>query len=81
MALTTLDKKPVDTARTPWPPEITAEFERERKSPNGCVGQKLVSENERARVWHIRLQPGERLLDAAGIPGLQRFVTTREVGS
>ena len=50
MALTTLDKKPVDTARTPWPPEITAEFERERKSPNGCVGQKLVSENERAVV-------------------------------
>ena len=61
MALTTLDKKPLDTARTPWPPEITAEFERERKSPNGCVGQKLVSENDRTRVWHIRLQPGERL--------------------
>ena len=61
MALTTLNKKPIETARTPWPSEITAEFEREKKSPNGCVGQKLVSENERARVWHIRLQPGERL--------------------
>jgi mannose-6-phosphate isomerase-like protein (cupin superfamily) len=61
MALTTLDKKPVDTARTPWSPEITAEFERERTSPNGCVGQKLVSESARARVWHITLKPGERL--------------------
>ena len=61
MALTTLDKKPIDTARTPWPSEIAAEFERERRSPNGCVGQKLVSENERVRVWHIRLKPGERM--------------------
>src|ERR1700693_75360 len=61
MPLTTLDKKPVETARTPWPPEITAEFERERLNPNGCVGQKLVSENERTRGWHIKLKPGERL--------------------
>ena len=61
MAMTMLDKQAVQSARTPWPPEIAAEFERERKSPNGCVGQKLVSENERARVWHIRLKPGERL--------------------
>ena len=55
MALTTMDKKPVETARTAWPPELAAEFERERKSPNGCVGRKRVSENERARVWHISL--------------------------
>src|SRR5579863_10783702 len=34
MAMTTLDKKPLQTARTPWPAEITAEFERERQSPN-----------------------------------------------
>jgi beta-alanine degradation protein BauB len=28
---------------------------------NGCVGSVLVSESSRARVWHISLQPGERL--------------------
>jgi hypothetical protein len=60
MALTMLDKKPVGSASTPWPPEIAAEFERERKSPNGCVGQRLLSENERVRVWEIRLNPGQR---------------------
>ena len=60
MALTMLDKKSVNTTKTPWPPEIAAEFERERKSPNGCVGQRLLSENERVRVWEIRLKPGER---------------------
>jgi beta-alanine degradation protein BauB len=60
MALTMLDKKAVQTAQTAWRPEIAAEFERERKSPNGCVGQRLLSESERARVWEIRLKPGER---------------------
>ena len=60
MALTMLDKKAVNTVKTPWPPEIAAEFERERKSPNGCVGQRLLSENERVRVWEIRLKPGQR---------------------
>jgi len=28
---------------------------------NPCVGQILLSESERARVWFIRLEPGERL--------------------
>ena len=28
---------------------------------NGHVGTKLVSESERGRVWHLTLQPGERL--------------------
>jgi quercetin dioxygenase-like cupin family protein len=60
MALTMLDKKAVHTAQTRWPPEIAAEFEREGKSPNGCVGQRLLSESERVRVWEIRLKPGER---------------------
>jgi hypothetical protein len=60
MAMTMLDKKPVHTVQTAWPPEITAEFERERKSHNGCVGQRLLSENERVRVWEIRLKPGQR---------------------
>ena len=60
MALTMLDKTPVAAAKTAWPPEISAEFEREKKSPNGCVGKRLLSENERVRVWDIKLAPGER---------------------
>jgi hypothetical protein len=61
MALTTLEQKPVRTERTPWPPEIKAEFERESRSPNGCVGQRLISESDRVRVWDIRLKPGQRM--------------------
>jgi len=60
MALTMLDKKPVHAQKTDWPPEIAAEFEREKKNPNGCVGQRLLSESDRVRVWQIRLKPGER---------------------
>ncbi len=61
MALTMTDKKGVNTDNAAWPPEITAEFERERRNPNGCVGQVLVSESDRVRVWTIRLKPGERI--------------------
>ena len=60
MALTTLDKKPVKAEKTAWPPEIAAEFEQEKQSPNGCVGQRLLSEDDRVRVWEIRLKPGQR---------------------
>ena len=60
MALTMLDKKPIKAEKTAWPPAITAEFEHEQKSPNGCVGQRLTSESNRVRVWEIRLKPGER---------------------
>ena len=60
MALTMLDKKPVAAKTTAWPPEIAAEFEREGKQHNGCVGQRLLSETERVRVWEIKLKPGER---------------------
>lgn len=28
---------------------------------NGCVGTELVSENDRVRVWTIRLEPGRRI--------------------
>lgn len=28
---------------------------------NACVGQKLVTENERVRVWMMHLRPGERV--------------------
>ena len=43
MALAMLDKKPVHSDKTNWPPEIAAEFEGEAKNPNGCVGQRLLS--------------------------------------
>jgi len=52
-----LEKKPVAATKAPWSTEVTAEFEREKKSPNGCVGKRLLSENERVRVWDIRLAP------------------------
>ena len=60
MALTMRDKKPVHEDHAAWPAAITAEFERESRQHNGCVGGTLLSENERARIWLIRLKPGER---------------------
>jgi hypothetical protein len=32
-----------------------------RNEFNPCVGQILLSQSERARVWFIRLEPGERI--------------------
>lgn len=42
-----------------WPAAIRAEFECNQM--NGCVGNTLVSETSRVRVWEIRLKPGERI--------------------
>ena len=61
MALTMVDKTSDRADKSAWPPVIAAEFERERKNNNGCVGTVLLSESERARVWMIRLAPGERV--------------------
>lgn len=61
MAMTMLDKKPVNAQQAAWPAEITAEFERESRRHNHCVGNTLVSETDRVRVWTIRLKPGERI--------------------
>ena len=47
MALTMLDKAAMSTDTSPWSPELQAEFAREAKNPNPCVGSSLVSENER----------------------------------
>src|SRR5215472_18844951 len=60
MALTMLDKKPLRSQTTNWPPAVAAEFEREAENPNACVGQRLLSESDRVRVWEIRLKPGQR---------------------
>ena len=42
-----------------WTPELIAELEEGRDS--GTVGSTMVSESDRARVWLIEMQPGERL--------------------
>ena len=60
MALSMLDKSTDRADRSVWPPAIAAEFEREKQNHNGCVGNALVSESDRVRVWTIRLAPGER---------------------
>jgi quercetin dioxygenase-like cupin family protein len=61
MALTMIEKAAERKEKAPWPADIAAEFERESKSPNPCVGSVLLSENERTRVWMIRLAAGERI--------------------
>jgi beta-alanine degradation protein BauB len=61
MALSMLDKSTDRADRSAWPPAIAAEFEREKQNNNGCVGNALVSESDRVRVWTIRLAPGERI--------------------
>lgn len=35
--------------------------ELQRSMRNGCVGQRLVSETDKVRVWTIHLKPGERV--------------------
>jgi hypothetical protein len=61
MALSMLDTPSERSTKAPWPAEIAAEFERESKNHNPCVGTSLLSENEKVRVWIIRLAPGERV--------------------
>ena len=61
MALTMLDKPTDRSDASAWPPAIAAEFERERANNNGCVGSTLLSEDDKVRVWIIRLAPGERI--------------------
>jgi mannose-6-phosphate isomerase-like protein (cupin superfamily) len=41
-----------------WSDELKAEFDA--YAYDGHVGSRLLSENERVRVWEIRLAPGER---------------------
>jgi quercetin dioxygenase-like cupin family protein len=61
MAMNMIDNAAEKKAQSAWSTEIAAEFEREAKNPNPCVGSTLLSENERSRVWIIRLAPGERI--------------------
>ncbi len=41
-----------------WPDSLVRELEDSRA--NGRVGQKLVSETDKVRVWHLSLDPGQR---------------------
>jgi hypothetical protein len=49
----------IPTASPTWPAPIIADFQNGQLS--GCVGTRLLSETDRARVWEIRLPPGARL--------------------
>ena len=53
MALSMMDKAAARSDKSAWPAEIAAEFERESRNPNPCVGNQLVSESDRVRVWMI----------------------------
>jgi hypothetical protein len=60
MALSMKEKSSLRHDDATWPDAIAADFERERRNPNGCVGNTLISESDKVRVWTIRLKPGER---------------------
>lgn len=45
--------------RSNWSAEIAADFAANSESP--LVGTRLLSVDDRVRVWEIRLQPGERI--------------------
>lgn len=61
MALSMVEKQALTSDKSDWSPELKAEFEREAKNPNYCVGSTLLSEDKRCRVWTITLKPGERV--------------------
>ena len=46
------------TGRESWPLEVRRDFEATQF--NGCVGQVLLSESDKVRVWSLSLKPGER---------------------
>jgi len=60
MSLTMNDKPTNARSLDQWPTAIRGEFEREAQNPNGCVGQELISETDKVRIWRIHLKPGQR---------------------
>lgn len=42
-----------------WTPDLVAELKHAPE--NGAVGSVMVSESDRAKVWLIEMQPGDRL--------------------
>ena len=61
MVLTMAEKPTNVRSSEQWPADIRAEFDAEAKHPNPCVGQQLISETDKVRVWRIHLKPGERV--------------------
>jgi hypothetical protein len=59
MALSMKEKTIASADRSAWPPSIVREFEQ--RQLNGCVGTRLLSQDDRVRVWEIRLRSGERI--------------------
>lgn len=58
--MATVKEKQTDAFSSPhWTPELVGELQS--AAGNGNVGSRLVSESERARVWLIEMQPGDRL--------------------
>ena len=60
MNLTMVNKPTNYRSTDQWPKAVRDEFAQEARAPNGCVGQRLISETDRVRVWRIHLKPGER---------------------
>ena len=60
MAMSMTDKATAHSEKTEWSQALQQEFAREAQNNNPCVGSELVSENDRVRVWTIRLKPGQR---------------------
>lgn len=52
------EREVLSTSIDEWSPEIRREFNDH--SENGRVGGALLLENDRVRVWEIRLEPGQR---------------------
>lgn len=58
----TMTAKPADRrSGAQWPAGTRKEFELEAQNPNGCVGQQLIAETDKVRVWRIYLKPGQRV--------------------
>ena len=51
MALSMVDRPPDKKEKSQWPADIAAEFERESKNPNPCVGTTLLSERTSAPAF------------------------------
>ena len=58
-AMTTAPIQPSAPSRAEWPAAIEAELIANRDNPR--VGTRLLSCDDRVRVWEIRLKPGERI--------------------
>lgn len=54
-----MSDKPAERSSAPWPAALRADLEANRM--NGKVGTRLLSENDKVRVWEIRLMPGDRI--------------------